>query len=66
MGSDSRPAYAPQRFFIQKDLRAVLYDLGYRSYFLDKRLVEFGLETSIKGLANILFKKTPTGSAPFL
>jgi FkbM family methyltransferase len=41
----------------EKDLRAMLYEFGYRSYFIRKGLTEFGLETSIRGLANILFLK---------
>ena len=46
----------------EKDLRAMLYAFGYRSYFMDKARTEFGIETSIKGLANILFtKNNPAG-----
>ncbi len=41
----------------EKDLRKLLYAYGYRSYWLKDNFKEFGIETSVKGLVNVLFKK---------
>ena len=41
----------------EAELRSILYSAGYRSYFIHDGLVEFGPETPVEGLPNVLFAK---------
>jgi FkbM family methyltransferase len=49
-----------QPYFGQKEeeLRKLLYDLGYHSYWIEN-FREFGPRTPVHGLRNVLFTKTP-------
>lgn len=41
----------------ERELREQLYSFGYRSYFIEPDVAEFGIETRVEGLPNILFSK---------
>lgn len=41
----------------ERDLRRLLYSIGYRSFFIGDKLREFNIETDVQGLPNILFLK---------